>query len=402
MAITIQPPKPGDLITAEFMKQLIGELKSLDLRVTALEGAAPGSGALTITTVLPSATVRIGDTVHLLGSGFGLPSENDLSIGNTSIPKDLFQAGSDDSHLAFVLPPIDNVGTDGAFKPLLLTNARGTARTTLFIQPPAPSQLGATFNFSLTDVPPGNLIPQAQPYAFGYTISLVSNMDERFIVTPVLQPAQGTPAGAVWTARVLDSQGSPQSSTELSLPKSDPPAGSTRKVSLQITVPQNGTSAQLSLRIDSNSFPNMTWSSPTTTLTVNQQTNSSGPILFSLNAPPAPFELDSNGILRVPATNNGQPFIGTLTFSGTPVVVNDQYIYSPAPAVDQSAAADWTVKVLSPAPVIPGTTRVQIRIAVQATSANSKQTTLSFKLIDSADGTQFGTVNQVLKAKTGT
>jgi hypothetical protein len=402
MAITIQPPKPGDLITAEFMKQLIGELKSLDVRVTALEAGAPGSGVLTITTVLPSATVRIGDTVHLIGSGFGLPSENDLSIGNTSIPKDLFQAGSDDSHLAFVLPPIDNVGTDGAFKPLLLSNSRGTARTTLFIQPPAPSQLGATFNFSLTDVPPGKLIPQAQPYAYAYTVGVVSNMDERFTVTPVLQPAPGTPAGAVWTARILDSQGSPQSSIELSLPKSDPPAGSTRKVSLQITVPQNGTSAQLSLRIDSKSFPTMTWPSPTTTLTVNEQTNSSGPILFSLNPPPAPFDLDSSGILHVPATNNGQPFNGTLTFSGTPVVVNREYAYSPAPAVDPSANLDWTIKVLSQPPVIPGTTRVQIRLMVQATSANSKQTTLSFKLIDKVDGTQFGTVNQVLQAKTGT
>ncbi len=36
MSITIQPPQPGDLITASFMKQLIDQLSALDQRLSAL------------------------------------------------------------------------------------------------------------------------------------------------------------------------------------------------------------------------------------------------------------------------------------------------------------------------------------------------------------------------------
>jgi hypothetical protein len=45
MAIDLPQVKPGDLITAEFMTDLVGALADLDARIAALEGGGPATGA---------------------------------------------------------------------------------------------------------------------------------------------------------------------------------------------------------------------------------------------------------------------------------------------------------------------------------------------------------------------
>jgi len=61
------PPKvlPGDLITADFMNQMIDALQAFDDRLTKLE--AGGGGAVTITAIVPSGNLRMGDELRVFG-----------------------------------------------------------------------------------------------------------------------------------------------------------------------------------------------------------------------------------------------------------------------------------------------------------------------------------------------
>ena len=54
MPISIQPPKPGDLITSNFVKQLIEQLQFLDARLTHLEAMTPGSSGAVMADVITS------------------------------------------------------------------------------------------------------------------------------------------------------------------------------------------------------------------------------------------------------------------------------------------------------------------------------------------------------------
>src|SRR5713226_6197449 len=104
MTITIQPPKPGDLIRSDYMKQLIDELVALDGRISNLESLTPGAnGKLAISKIVPSDVV-IGDPIQIIGVNFGLPFQNIVTFdgGNSVIP-----SSGDDKLLNLVVPTVD-------------------------------------------------------------------------------------------------------------------------------------------------------------------------------------------------------------------------------------------------------------------------------------------------------
>jgi hypothetical protein len=97
--------EPGDLITAEFMNQLIDEVNSLDSRLALLE-AAPGGGTSTgpptLTSRSPSGDLQVGDLLTLNGRNFAPLQNARVRLGSATISS--FNPGSDGDRLVFAVP----------------------------------------------------------------------------------------------------------------------------------------------------------------------------------------------------------------------------------------------------------------------------------------------------------
>src|ERR1044072_946859 len=75
--------RPGDLITAELINQILHDLENLQMRVAQLEAApvtAPQPGAV-IMSVSPSANIHEGDRLTVNGNNFRVPTlANQISL----------------------------------------------------------------------------------------------------------------------------------------------------------------------------------------------------------------------------------------------------------------------------------------------------------------------------------
>src|SRR5262245_53865495 len=122
MSLVVPSVRAGDLITADFMNQLIAAVNDLETRLAQLEGITPGAnGAVAITNVSPS-DLHVGDPFTIIGLNFGTPSLCVVTFNNGN-PVTAFKAGSDDTHLLLNVPPM-SLGTDPQPTSLVVSNGR--------------------------------------------------------------------------------------------------------------------------------------------------------------------------------------------------------------------------------------------------------------------------------------
>ena len=135
---TLNPVRPGDLITAAGWNQLISDLLSLEARVAALESGPTGP---VITSTSPSGQITVPSLLTIVGRNFVTPvnGQNTVSIEGATI--DTFIVGSNETMLIIDLPTFaglpktvqmtvsNRYGTSAPF-PLQLAPAR-------FRRPPA-------------------------------------------------------------------------------------------------------------------------------------------------------------------------------------------------------------------------------------------------------------------------
>src|SRR2546425_12125117 len=93
--------QPGDLITADLMNRVLHEVQQLEDRLTALEEQGPTGGAVFITDL--SGTLRIGETLTVLGGNFEVPASLNI-VTMDGVRIDRFIAGSNDTTLVFGIP----------------------------------------------------------------------------------------------------------------------------------------------------------------------------------------------------------------------------------------------------------------------------------------------------------
>ena len=127
--------RPGELISADLMNDILDELNSLEARVSALQALPGTQGNVVVTDLQPSHTMRVGQTLTLVGRNFVSPPENNtVTVASIKISADLFRFNSDESHLIFVLPPVP--GLDNMSQPVdvQVSNQHGMA-------PPVPLTL---------------------------------------------------------------------------------------------------------------------------------------------------------------------------------------------------------------------------------------------------------------------
>lgn len=248
MAISTIRVAPGDLITADLMNQILD-------RLAALEASTGGgaAGELKINFPFPGAVLRMGDELHIIGQGFGVPATNTVSIDAT--PQTLKPGGSD-GELILDIKNVQGVGL-GKTVTLLVSNTRGSASTQFNLLPFEQTIPTGSLTVFMSKPPPdANIIGRPAPYPFTFSIKAFSSLAEDYDVKVTIdQPSwAATPDAPV-----------------INFPKSDPPNGTTKDVVVNVNVPPGAppaTVGHLSVAVVSKKNPAELKNIGNTTITV--------------------------------------------------------------------------------------------------------------------------------------
>jgi hypothetical protein len=294
--------RPGELITAELINQILAELESLGTRVTKLEAGVvvTPSESVIITGLQPSGPVPVQSELRILGKNFGLPAGNVVTIDG--VPVSQFKGGSTDTQLILDVPLIAGVPEQGKTVTLTVSNPVGFAQTFLVIVPAVQTTPTGSLFVTLSQSPTEPQLLAGQSYTFVFAVVAFSNMQEVFGLTPSVSTG--------WTATIVDQSNAPITPPEVSIPKSDPPAGTTRNVRVRVTIPAGtapNTTAQLRLAVASKRNPtgfNIT--SGGDTITVGQPPPPPQRVTVSFSAvlgnPPASKNANNVVVIPVAAT----------------------------------------------------------------------------------------------------
>jgi hypothetical protein len=261
--------RPGELITAELINQILAELESLQVRVTKLEAGVvvtpvPVPTPVEITDITPHGTRTVNDEITVVGKNFVMPVEsNQVKVGNKSIL--LFKSGNDPGHLIFDIPDLTslNLNPNGSPVGVSVTNKNGTASRDVQIKPLPTFPKGTlTVQYSHAPIVPlvgGETAPTikaATNYDFIFTVT--TNVDKA--ATYILKP---TMIGTGWIAQVLDD--ADHAVTQIPIPggpmqtlvrvRISTPAGGVGSLSSSLTLEVTESSGAGGVPPGSNQFP---------------------------------------------------------------------------------------------------------------------------------------------------
>jgi len=246
MTISIPNVNPGDLITAEFMNQLIAALGGLDTRVTKLEGASSVTHPVRIDGFTASQPVHVNDQIEVDGAGFLIPvTLNTVTMGGVPVTS-FATLLSNANKLIFNVPPIANIPRTGAPVTVTVTNANGSAVSPqILVFPASTVPTGATQLLYTT--PP--VMPQGSPnitvgqnYTFTFDLTAITNSSVTYAITPTI-------TGAGWSTQFLDSspiQMTANATQPLHVQVTPTAAGATGTATLSLSVVETTPGTQVS------------------------------------------------------------------------------------------------------------------------------------------------------------
>ncbi|KFA94325.1 IPT/TIG domain-containing protein [Archangium violaceum] len=247
--------EPGSLITAELLNSMLKQLEEHEQRLDQLESALPGGKAgVAITAIFPTVPVRVGEELRLVGRNFGLPMNNVVTLAGKRVEQ--FNPGSSDTQLLFTVKPLPGLGEQSTPVQLTVSNPLGFASATVIVAPAAPAEPTGQVMISLTGAPQVHILKAGQSYDFIYTVTVLTNMDETFTFTPLVEPA--------WRARVVDEQEQVLEPAALLIGQGQAPLGTSEKVRVRLTIPPelpDDSSARLRLEAVSQRNPKLRGSS---------------------------------------------------------------------------------------------------------------------------------------------
>jgi hypothetical protein len=369
---------PGDLITADYMNQIIDLLALHEQEIQALLAAQPGAtGAIGIAATIPAGLAHIGDAMRVLGHGFGLPSQSTVTIETTPVT---LEAGSNDTQLLFHIPVVPGIPDAGRNVTLRVTAGAGQANTSFLLLPAPPLTTG---DMSFAIKPPAVAsILAGQTYDFVCTIQAVTTQDDKYTLS-----ASAGAGTAAWTVAVTDANQGPLPS--IAIPRSTTPFS--QDVHLRVTIPNGATGQGM------------------VSLTVTCQSNpafakSSGQFTFSIGAAPPPpptinvlftatsgfnaVTPDANGVLNL-AVGQEADFIFSATLAAGK--------YDLALKV-QDGTNVWNARLLQGTPLTWSGGNAQISASLTPASG-APDTLVTFTVTSQSDSTQFGAVTMKVHAK---
>lgn len=380
--------KPGDLILADYVNQLVATLNDHEVRLAKLEQSAVGTGAVVITAVVPAGSLRMGTELRLIGRNFGIPALNQVNINGTPVTG--FKTGSNDTLLIFDIPNVQGMPQQGGTATINLSNSNGFASATIFLLP-GQAPVTGQFVVAYSQAPPAAVITAGQDFIFSFALTGVTSTDETFTV----QPAITGPGGM--TAVLVDANNAPITPSEILIPQANPPPHVITTVRIRATVPAgtaNGTVGPLSVTVMSKANPALTASSSAVPITVGSPpppVNPNTPII-TLDSVLQPATLQ-NGTINVPA--NGQEVAANLSI----LVVRPGTYVMAVPVF--AAATGWSVRIVSGAPQLTFTTtspnqNQSARLLLSA-AAGAQATSLTIRVSAQNDPTTAGQLVQPVR-----
>jgi IPT/TIG domain len=378
MTTPIQLPQanPGDLIRSDDWNAMTAAIDDLEIRVAALEaGGGTGSpsspGAPFLNTRVPAGDLHVGDFVTLLGQNFLPLSQTRINFGGTQITS--FGVGSDDTHLTFTVPNISPQAVS-----ISVANPQGTSSTHLTANVIAalPPPIGDVDVQSANDPsnPPNPTAPGT--VQLQWTVTSNTLVPDTYTFAPVL--TNMSPDAAHWAIGLNASQ------KQIN-------AGASFTVVATIDISGGATSADVALRVTSQSVQSRSKTTPPITLTVGEETPVSDSRIGLTVMDPQP-EFDSHGN----ASNVGTVHEAT----GTVVLVaanvegavevqvdfHDNVAATPVNYTFSSEVDDathWHAEVANPSTLsqshLNGQTTVLFNITNLATNANPNDATFTVR-----------------------
>ncbi|MDQ1639058.1 MAG: hypothetical protein QOF62_2397 [Pyrinomonadaceae bacterium] len=380
--------RPGELITAELINQILAELEALEARIAKLETAGPvvPSGEPVITGLQPSSRVPIQSELRIMGRNFGLPSSNVVTIDG--VPVRQFKAGSTDTLLIIDVPLIAGVTEQGKTVILTVSNPQGFSQTSLVIVPAVQTIPTGSLFATLSQSPSEPQLLAGQSYTFVFAVKAFTNMDEAFTLTPTVSTG--------WAVTIVDSNNAPIPA-EIRIPKSDPPAGTIREVRVRVAIPAGpgpGTTAQLKLAVASKLNPTgLRITSGGDTITVGQPppppqrvTVSFSAVLKPAGAPAA--SRDENNVLVIPVTGTTYR-VDFSVMNPDPGTYN--YVFTPPGGL-------WTARIegASSSGVLAANQGALVITSLSA-QAGAAPANLILRVVKADDATVFGQFTQPIR-----
>ncbi|MGA1839278.1 MAG: IPT/TIG domain-containing protein [bacterium] len=180
MAINLEPVNRGDLITAEFINDIVAAIKALDMKVSALEAVTILDTNIHITAIFPD-PVRVGQTLTIVGKNF------DFSIGAHRVYIDsirivAYQPGSSDNQLIFNVPAIPRLPALGRQVTLTASNKSSSISKTITVLP-VQQVLQGNVDVSYLSTFPATII-EGDSLTFHFRLISRTNLPADFLITP--------------------------------------------------------------------------------------------------------------------------------------------------------------------------------------------------------------------------
>jgi hypothetical protein len=230
--------RPGDLITAEFMNDVLDRLKTVEDQLAEL-GSTTGNSVV-ITAISPGGTLTVGQEIEVRGRGFGDPvSGNIVSMGGSVIER--FLSGSDATRLRFTVPNIPGVPRSDVVVTVRYQTSSDSRTVSV-----NPAVVIPTGRLLITDVtgsvsPPGTILV-GNTYTFWFDLdSQTIPGGENYLLSASYASAVGGTTGA-WSAAtsLLSSTEAPLTSNPMRLNPGNP-----ARVGVRFTVPSGATSVAM-------------------------------------------------------------------------------------------------------------------------------------------------------------
>lgn len=230
--------RPGELITAELINQILAELESLATRVTKLEAGVvtPPAPAAVVITQVPS-SVRLDHVLEIQGLNFGF-SKGAHRVTVDGVIQNEFGTDSRDDFLSVTIRNITNVTEAG--KPVQLVVSNG-------VQPPAtrnltilPSQvLGGSVDFIIGDPVPATIVGgSSTPVNFNCQLTSQASLRTTFTLTADIS---GVTNKVDWMSRLrlLTTAGEPITASTFDLAPRESRSFMVRLISIPTAAPQS-------------------------------------------------------------------------------------------------------------------------------------------------------------------
>lgn len=137
MAIDSMQVRPGDIITSNFINDLLLSIDELRDRVAKLESEGPAGSQVRINSFDPPTQVAVGQPLTILGSNFDpITANNQINVGGKPVTQ--FRVGSTSTELRFVVPDVDAVPAEGKNVTVSVTNSQGSDEKLYRVLPKIP------------------------------------------------------------------------------------------------------------------------------------------------------------------------------------------------------------------------------------------------------------------------